>query len=450
MLKKILIANRGEIAVRIIRSCRELNISTVAIYSEGDKDALHAQMADEAICVGGPLSKDSYLNMANILSACILTGCEAIHPGFGFLSENPKFAKMCEECNIKFIGPDYETIELMGDKARARKVMKEANVPVVPGYEGNIDSYEKALEISKEIGYPQMIKAAAGGGGKGIRIVREESEFKHNLEAAKLEAKSCFGDDKIYIEKYIENPRHIEFQILADEYGNVIHLGERECSLQRNNQKVLEEAPSCFLDESKRQEMGMIAVRAAKAVNYKNAGTIEFLVDQNGDFYFMEMNTRIQVEHPITEMVTNVDLVKEQLKIASNIEMDITQDDVKIKGHAIECRINAEDPKNNFRPCPGVISELYVPSGLGVRVDSAIYCGYEIPPYYDSMIGKLITYDEDRDNAIIKMKRALDEFAIGGITTNIDFQYEILEHKDFMSGNYNTSFIEKKLVNSNA
>ena len=450
MLKKILIANRGEMAVRIIRSCRELNISTVAIYSEGDKDALHAQMADEAICVGGPLSKDSYLNMANILSACILTGCEAIHPGFGFLSENPKFAKMCEECNIKFIGPDYETIELMGDKARARKVMKEANVPVVPGYEGNIDSYEKALEISKEIGYPQMIKAAAGGGGKGIRIVREESEFKHNLEAAKLEAKSCFGDDKIYIEKYIENPRHIEFQILADEYGNVIHLGERECSLQRNNQKVLEEAPSCFLDESKRQEMGMIAVRAAKAVNYKNAGTIEFLVDQNGDFYFMEMNTRIQVEHPITEMVTNVDLVKEQLKIASNIEMDITQDDVKIKGHAIECRINAEDPKNNFRPCPGVISELYVPSGLGVRVDSAIYCGYEIPPYYDSMIGKLITYDEDRDNAIIKMKRALDEFAIGGITTNIDFQYEILEHKDFMSGNYNTSFIEKKLVNSNA
>ena len=450
MLKKILIANRGEIAVRIIRSCRELNISTVAIYSEGDKDALHAQMADEAICVGGPLSKDSYLNMANILSACILTGCEAIHPGFGFLSENPKFAKMCEECNIKFIGPDYETIELMGDKARARKVMKEANVPVVPGYEGNIDSYEKALEISKEIGYPQMIKAAAGGGGKGIRIVRDDNEFIKAYNTAKSEAKACFGDDKIYIEKYIENPRHIEFQILADEYGNVIHLGERECSLQRNNQKVLEEAPSCFLDESKRQEMGMIAVRAAKAVNYKNAGTIEFLVDQNGDFYFMEMNTRIQVEHPITEMVTNVDLVKEQLKIASNIEMDITQDDVKIKGHAIECRINAEDPKNNFRPCPGVISELYVPSGLGVRVDSAIYCGYEIPPYYDSMIGKLITYDEDRDNAIIKMKRALDEFAIGGITTNIDFQYEILEHKDFMSGNYNTSFIEKKLVNSNA
>lgn len=450
MLKKILIANRGEIAVRIIRACRELDIRTVAIYSEGDKDALHTQMADEAICVGGPLTKDSYLNVTNILSACVLTGCEGIHPGFGFLSENPKFAKMCEECNIKFIGPDFEVIELMGDKARAREIMKKANVPVVPGYEGEINSYEHALEISNEIGYPLMIKAAAGGGGKGIRIVREPSEFKYNYEAAKLESKACFGEDKLYIEKYIECPRHIEFQILADEYGNVIHLGERECSLQRNNQKVLEEAPSCFLDKSLRNEMGKVAVRAAKAVNYKNAGTIEFLVDKNGHFYFIEMNTRIQVEHPITEMITNIDIVKEQLKIASSMKLDFAQEDVKINGHAIECRINAEDPSNNFRPCPGRINELYVPSGPGVRVDSAIYCGYEIPPYYDSMIGKLITFGDDRENAIIKMKRALDEFAIGGVITNIDFQYEILEHEDFINGDYNTSFIEKKLVNNNA
>lgn len=450
MLKKILIANRGEIAVRIIRACRELNIRTVAIYSDQDKDALHTQMADEAVCVGGPLSKDSYLNMANILSACVLTGCEGIHPGFGFLSENPKFAKMCRECNIKFIGPDYETIELMGDKARAREIMKKAKVPVVPGYDGEILSYDHAMDIAKNIGFPLMIKAAAGGGGKGIRIVRDIKEFKHNFEAAKLESKACFGEDKVYIEKFIENPRHIEFQILADEYGKVVHLGERECSLQRNNQKVLEEAPSVFLNDDLRNKMGEVAVKAAEAVNYKNAGTIEFLVDDNGEFYFMEMNTRIQVEHPITEMVTNIDIVKEQLKIASNMEMEINQEDIKISGHAIECRINAEDPKNNFRPCPGVITELYTPSGLGVRVDSAIYCGYEIPPYYDSMIGKLITFGDDRENAIIKMKRALDEFAIGGVITNIDFQYEILEHEDFINGNYNTSFIENKLVNNNA
>ena len=450
MLKKLLIANRGEIAVRIIRACRELGINTVAIYSEADRYALHTQMADEAICVGGPSSKDSYLNMANILSACVLTQCEGIHPGFGFLSENPKFAKMCKECNIKFIGPGYEIIELMGDKARAREIMKKANVPVVPGYEGEINSYTDALEIANNIGFPVMIKAASGGGGKGIRIVRDPSEFKHNYEAAKLESKSCFGEDKVYIEKYIEKPRHIEFQILADEFGNIVHLGERECSLQRNNQKVLEEAPSSFLDDKLRNEMGKVAIRAAKAVNYKNAGTIEFLVDKNGEFYFMEMNTRIQVEHPITEMITNIDIVKEQLKIASGIKLEFTQEDINISGHAIECRINAEDPKNNFRPCPGVVSELYVPSGLGVRVDSAIFCGYEIPPYYDSMIGKLITYGDNRENAIIKMKRALAEFAIGGVTTNIDFQYEILEHKDFINGDYNTSFIEEKLVNNNA
>lgn len=435
MLKKVLIANRGEIAVRIIRACRELGISTVSIYSEADKEALHAQLADYSVCVGPNPSKDSYLNVANILSACILTGCDAIHPGFGFLSENPKFAKMCEECNIKFIGPDSETISLMGDKSQARKIMKKANVPVVPGYEDKIDSYEEAYKIAKDIGAPIMIKASSGGGGKGIRIVKDLDEFKHNYEAAKSEAMACFGDDRIYIEKYIENPRHIEFQIIADEYGNIIHLGERECSLQKNNQKVLEEAPSTFLNKELREKMGKVAIDAAKAVNYKNVGTIEFLVDKDQKFYFMEMNTRIQVEHPITEMITDVDIVKEQLKIASGIKLSLHQEDIKMQGHAIECRINAKDA--------GTISELNMPSGLGVRVDSAIYCGYTIPPFYDSMIAKLITYGKDREEAIIKMKRSLGEFAIGGVNTNIDFQYEILEHQDFIDGNYDTSFLNK-------
>ncbi|WP_286312330.1 acetyl-CoA carboxylase biotin carboxylase subunit [Romboutsia ilealis] len=434
MLKKVLIANRGEIAVRIIRACRELGISTVSIYSEADKEALHAQLADYSVCVGPNPSKDSYLNVANILSACILTGCDAIHPGFGFLSENPKFAKMCEECNIKFIGPDSETISLMGDKSQARKIMKKANVPVVPGYEDKIDSYEEAYKIAKDIGAPIMIKASSGG-GKGIRIVKDLDEFKHNYEAAKSESMACFGDDRIYIEKYIENPRHIEIQIIADEYGNIIHLGERECSLQKNNQKVLEEAPSTFLNKELREKMGKVAIDAAKAVNYKNVGTIEFLVDKDQKFYFMEMNTRIQVEHPITEMITDVDIVKEQLKIASGIKLSLHQEDIKMQGHAIECRINAKDA--------GTISELNMPSGLGVRVDSAIYCGYTIPPFYDSMIAKLITYGKDREEAIIKMKRSLGEFAIGGVNTNIDFQYEILEHQDFIDGNYDTSFLNK-------
>ena len=437
MLKKVLIANRGEIAVRIIRACRELGISTVSIYSEADKEALHTQLADYSVCVGPNPSKDSYLNVANILSACILTGCDAIHPGFGFLSENPKFAKMCEECNIKFIGPNSDTISLMGDKSQARKIMKKANIPVVPGYEGKIDSYEEAYKIAKDIGTPIMIKASSGGGGKGIRVVKDLDEFKHNYEAAKSEAMACFGDDRIYIEKYIENPRHIEFQIIADEYGNIIHLGERECSLQKNNQKVLEEAPSTFLNKELREKMGKVAIDAAKAVNYKNVGTIEFLVDKNQNFYFMEMNTRIQVEHPITEMITDVDIVKEQLKIASGIKLSLRQEDIKIQGHAIECRINAKDA--------GTISELNMPSGLGVRVDSAIYCGYTIPPFYDSMIAKLITYGKDREEAIIKMKRSLGEFAIGGVNTNIDFQYEILEHQDFIDGNYDTSFLNKDI-----
>lgn len=450
MLKKVLIANRGEIAVRIIRACRELGILTVAVYSEADKEALHTQLADEAVCIGPAAASESYLNITNILSACVLTGADGIHPGFGFLSENPRFAKMCTECNIKFIGPDYKSIELMGNKAKAREVMKAAGVPVVPGYEGVIENAEHAESIASEVGYPVMIKASAGGGGKGIRIVREKSEFKLAYDTARAESKACFGDDTIYIERFVEKPRHIEFQILADDYGNVIHLCERECSMQRNNQKVLEEAPSTFLTKELRVEMGEVAKRAAKAVNYKNAGTIEFLVDKNCGYYFMEMNTRIQVEHPITEMITGVDLVKEQLKIASKMTLDITQEDIKISGHAIECRINAEDTNNNFRPCPGVIEELCMPGGMGVRIDSAIYCGYRIPHNYDSMIGKLITYDKTREEAIIKMKRALGEFGIGGVITNIDFQYWLIQQEDFLKGEYDTSFLAEKMVNKDA
>lgn len=450
MFKKILIANRGEIAVRIIRACRELGISTVAVYSEVDKEALHAQLADEAICIGPYPAKDSYLNITNILSACVLTGADAIHPGFGFLSENSKFAKMCKECNIKFIGPDYTSIELMGNKAKARELMKSADVPVVPGFEGIIKDEEHALNIAKNIGYPVMIKAAAGGGGKGIRIAFNNEEFKKGYNTAKAESLACFGDDTLYIEKFIEKPRHIEFQILADEYGNVVHLGERECSLQRKNQKVLEEAPSSVLTEKLRTEMGEVAKRAAKACNYKNAGTIEFLVDKNNNYYFMEMNTRIQVEHPVTEMVTGIDLLKEQIKIASGEKLSFKQEDIKIKGHAIECRINAEDPENDFRPCPGLIDELYIPGGLGIRLDSAIYCGYKIPHCYDSMLAKLIAYGKTREDAIIRMKRALSEFGIGGVKTNIEFQYSLLEMEEVIKGEYDTGFLGNKMVKKDA
>ncbi|MGM9978076.1 MAG: acetyl-CoA carboxylase biotin carboxylase subunit [Clostridium sp.] len=449
MLKKVLIANRGEIAVRIIRACRELGIETVAVYSEADKDALHTQLADEAVCIGPAASKDSYLNITNILSACVLTGADAIHPGFGFLSENAKFAKMCKECNIKFIGPDYTAIELMGNKAKAREIMKKAGVPVVPGFEGTIKNEEHALSIAKEIGYPVMIKAAAGGGGKGIRIAFNDEEFKNGYNTAKAEAKACFGDDTLYIEKYVQKPKHIEFQILADSFGNVVHLEERECSLQRKNQKVLEEAPSTFLTEEIREKMGEIAKKAALAVNYENAGTIEFLVDKDYNYYFMEMNTRIQVEHPITEMITGVDLVKEQLKIASGMPLSLTQDDIKIKGHAIECRINAEDPEKDFRPCPGTIKELYLPGGRGVRLDSAIYCGYTIPPYYDSMLAKLIAFGDSREEAIAIMKRALGEFGIVGVTTNVDFQYSLLEMDKVIEGDYDTSFLSEVMVKKN-
>ncbi|WP_297521278.1 acetyl-CoA carboxylase biotin carboxylase subunit [uncultured Clostridium sp.] len=446
MLNKILIANRGEIAVRIIRACKELGVETVAVYSDIDKDALHVKLADEAVCIGPYISAESYLNIQNILSACVLTGAEAIHPGFGFLSENSKFAKMCEECNIKFIGPSWNAIELMGNKARAREVMKAANVPVVPGFEGRIETEIQGLEIAKEIGFPVMIKAAAGGGGKGIRVVRCAEEFIDNYNSARLEAKANFSDDTMYIEKFIENPKHIEIQLLADSFGNTLHFFERDCSVQRRNQKVIEEAPSTILTEQLRVEMGETAVNAAKAVGYENAGTIEFLVDSNKDFYFMEMNTRIQVEHPITEMITGIDLLKEQIKIASGYELNISQDDLKINGHSIECRINAEDPEKNFRPSPGLIKNVILPGGFGVRVDSGIYPGYKIPHCYDSMIAKLIVHASTRDEAIQKMKRALSEFVVDGIKTNIDYHLKILNNDKFISGKYDTSFLANELV----
>ena len=444
MIRKVLIANRGEIAVRIIRACRELGIKTVAIFSEIDKDAMHTELADEAICVGTSKSKDSYLNESNILSAAVVTGCNAIHPGFGFLSEKASFASMCEECNIKFIGPSSETISIMGNKSMAREIMKKANVPAIPGSDGLINNIEEAKIEAKKIGYPIMIKASSGGGGKGIRIVPNESELENAYFTAKTEAKNNFGDDSVYMEKFIENPRHIEFQILADSFGNVIHLGERDCTIQRRNQKVLEEAPSIILSNKLREKMGIAAVNAAKAVNYINAGTIEFLLDKHGDFYFMEMNTRIQVEHPVTEMITNVDIVKEQLNTANGKELSLSQDDIVIEGHAIECRINAENPNKGFAPCPGKINFLNIPGGNGIRVDTAVYNGYSIPPTYDSMIAKLIAHGKTREEAIRKMLRALDEFVIDGVDNNIDFQISILNNELFRLGNYDTSFISNE------
>ena len=447
MFKKILIANRGEIAVRIIRACHELGIQTVAVYSEVDKTALHTQMADEAICIGPAKSKDSYLNMQNILSATVLTGAEAIHPGFGFLSENSKFAQMCEECNIKFIGPDSQNIDNMGNKLKAREIMIKAGVPVVPGSDGEIASEADAISSAKKIGYPVMIKASAGGGGRGIRVVTKEEDLIQAFNTAKTESKTAFGDDTMYMEKFIEEPRHIEFQILADEHGNVIHLGERDCSIQRRNQKVIEEAPGSAMTEELRKQMGEVAVRAARSINYKNAGTIEFLLDKYGKYYFMEMNTRIQVEHPITEMITGVDLVKAQINIASGQVLPYKQEDIKIGGHAIECRINAENPQKNFMPCPGEIKSLHLPGGNGVRIDSAAYQGYKIPPTYDSMIGKLIVHGKDRQEALCKMRSALGEFIIEGVDTNIDFQFKIVNNKNFISGNFDTSFISKEFKN---
>ncbi|MBX4272095.1 acetyl-CoA carboxylase biotin carboxylase subunit [Clostridium estertheticum] len=447
MFKKILIANRGEIAVRIIRACNEMGIQTVAVYSEVDKEALHTQMADEAICIGPAKSKDSYLNMQNILSATVLTGAEAIHPGYGFLSENSKFAQMCEECNIKYIGPNSQNIDNMGNKLKAREIMIKAGVPVVPGSDGEITSETDALESAEKIGYPVMIKASAGGGGRGIRVVSKVEDLITAFNTAKTEAETNFGDGTMYMEKFIEEPRHIEFQILADEHGNVIHLNERDCSIQRRNQKVIEEAPGAGMTDELRKQMGEVAIKAAKSINYKNAGTIEFLLDKYGKYYFMEMNTRIQVEHPITEMITGIDLVKAQIIIAAGQVLPYKQDDIKIIGHAIECRINAENPNKNFMPCPGVIKSLHIPGGYGIRVDSAAYQGYKIPPTYDSMIGKLIVHGKDRDEAICKMRRALGEFIIEGVDTNIDFQFKIVNNKDFIKGKFDTGFIGKEFKN---
>lgn len=444
MLNKVLIANRGEIAVRIIRACREMNIKTVAIYSDIDKDSLHTKLADEAICVGSAAPSKSYLNVKNILEAANVTGADGIHPGFGFLSENAKFAKMCTESNIKFIGPSAEVINLMGNKTNAKQLMKDAGVPTVPGSDGKLNSLEEAKKIAKKVGYPVMLKASSGGGGKGIRLCNNEEELINYYDIVKQEAKVSFNDDELYLEKCIVNPRHVEIQILADEYGNCIHLGERDCSLQRNNQKVLEESPSTVLDNTLRKKMGEAAIKAVKAAKYANAGTIEFLVDKDKNFYFMEMNTRIQVEHPVTEWVTGVDIVKEQLKIASGEKLSFKQEDITFSGHSIECRINAENPYKNFRPSPGEIKELNLPGGNGVRIDTAVYTGYKIPPVYDSMIAKLIVHGKDREEAISKMKRALDECVIDGIDTNIDFLYKILENNNFRSGNFDTSFIKKE------
>ncbi|NLK74510.1 MAG: acetyl-CoA carboxylase biotin carboxylase subunit [Clostridiales bacterium] len=442
MFNKILIANRGEIAVRIIRACREMGIETVAVYSEADREALHVMLADEAVCIGPARSKDSYLNMQNIISATVLTGATAIHPGFGFLAENSSFARMCEDCKITFIGPKADTIDLLGNKSKARETMIKAAVPVIPGSEGEIKSIDDALSIANQIGYPVMIKASSGGGGKGMRAVYNAKELEKAFISAQAEAKAAFGDDKLYMEKLIINPKHIEFQILADQYGNIVHLGERDCSLQRRNQKVMEEAPSPVMSPKLREIMGDTAVRAAKAAGYVNAGTIEFLLDKDGNYYFMEMNTRIQVEHPITEMVTGIDLIKEQIKIAAGEKLSFSQGDIQIKGHSIECRINAENPDKGFMPCPGPIDNLIFPGGNGIRIDSAIYPGYVVPSCYDSMLAKLITYGRDREEALQKMKQALSEFLIEGIYTNIEFQYDLLEREEVISGKYHTGLIE--------
>lgn len=447
MIKKVLIANRGEIAVRIIRACKELNIATVAVYSQADKDALHVQLADEAYCIGPNAPKDSYLSYTNMISVATLTGCDAIHPGYGFLSENADFAEMCEECNIKFIGPTSEAISKMGIKDVAKQTMRDADVPVVPGSNGIIDTVEGGVKVAKDIGYPVLIKATAGGGGKGIRVAKNEEELRHGIAITQQEADTSFGNSGVYIEKYIENFRHVEIQVLADEHGQVIHLGERDCTIQRRLQKLLEESPSPALNEAKRREMGAAAVRAARAVSYRGAGTIEFIYEPDGSFYFMEMNTRIQVEHGVTEEVTGVDLVKEQIRIAAGEPLSISQEDVQLTGHAIECRINAEDPEKNFMPSCGRVETYLAPGGPGVRIDSAVYQGYFIPPYYDSMVSKVIAYGKTREDAIATMKRALDEYVIEGIKTTIPFHTRLLKHPVFQSGQFNTKFLQKYPLN---
>ena len=448
MFEKILIANRGEIAVRIIRAARELGIATVAVYSEADKEALHTMLADEAVCIGPARSTDSYLNMQAVISAAVVTGAQAIHPGFGFLSENSKFATLCEEVGIKFIGPSGTVMDTMGDKINARAEMIKAQVPVIPGSDGEVLTIQEALEIAEKIGYPVMLKASAGGGGKGIRKVEKAEDLVPAFESASSEAKAAFGNGAMYMERVVYPARHIEVQILADQHGHVIHLGERDCSLQRNNQKVLEEAPSIAIGQTMRDRIGQAAVRAAQSVGYENAGTIEFLLDEaKGEFYFMEMNTRVQVEHPVTEFVTGVDIVKEQIKIAAGQELSVRQEDVQITGHAIECRINAENPAFNFAPSPGKISNLYLPSGgVGLRVDSAVYPGYTIPPYYDSMIAKIIVHGENRFEALMKMQRALYELEIEGVVTNTDFQLDLISDKRVVAGDYDTAYLMEEFL----
>ena len=448
MFRKILIANRGEIAVRIIRAARELGIETVAVYSTADKEALHTLLADEAVCIGPAKSTESYLNMNAVLSAAVLTGSEAIHPGFGFLSENSKFATMCEEVGIKFIGPSGSVMDMMGDKINARAQMIKAGVPVIPGSDGEVHTAEEALEVADRIGYPVMLKASAGGGGKGIRKVERAEDLVPAFESASTEAKAAFGNGAMYIERVIYPARHIEVQILADQFGHVVHLGERDCSLQRNNQKVLEESPSVAIGKTIRDQIGSAAVRAAESVGYENAGTIEFLYDEGkGEFYFMEMNTRVQVEHPVTEFVTGIDIVKEQIKIAAGQELSVRQEDIQISGHAIECRINAENPAFNFAPSPGKITNLYLPSGgVGLRVDSAVYPGYTIPPYYDSMIAKIIVHGENRFDALMTMQRALYELEIDGVMTNSDFQLDLISDSNVIAGDYDTAFLMEKFL----
>ena len=443
MIKKVLIANRGEIAVRIIRACREMGIETVAVYSEADREALHTQLADEAICIGPAPSSQSYLSMENIISATIVSGADAIHPGFGFLSENSRFAELCEQCNITFIGPPSRVIASLGNKQAAKNTMAAAGVPVIPGSKKAVYSVEEGMAEADEIGYPVIIKAALGGGGKGMRTADCAAEFAESFHTAQKEAQMAFGDNTMYIEHFVRNPRHIEFQILADKKGNVVHLGERDCSVQRNHQKMIEESPCEAISDKLRKKMGEAAVKAAKACGYVNAGTIEFLLERDGSFYFMEMNTRIQVEHPVTEWVTGVDLVKEQIRIASGLPLSFKQKDIHITGHAIECRINAENPSKGFRPSPGTITDMYFPGGKGIRIDSAVYSGYTVQPYYDSMIAKLIVWAKNREEAIRKMQTALGEIIIEGIDTNVDYQYEILKHPDFLKGNTDVGFIER-------
>lgn len=445
MIKKILIANRGEIAVRIIRTCKEMGIKTVAVYSVADKDALHVQIADEAVCIGPAKSVDSYLNMSNIIEAACQSGCDAIHPGFGFLSENPAFARLVEGCGLVFIGPNPETIEKLGNKSKAREIMIEAGVPVVPGSKEVVPSVTEGIKLAKEITYPVIIKASNGGGGRGMRIVRKEEDFEENFNSASAEAKACFGDGDVYLEKYIESPKHIEIQLIGDKYGNVIHLFERDCSFQRRNQKLIEEAPCHILKEEIRKSMIQDAIKACKYVGYDNVGTIEFLLDKSGKYYFMEMNTRIQVEHPVTEMISGVDIVKQQIKIASGQKLSLRQEDIKQNGYAIECRINAEDVERDFTPSGGKIKFLHLPGGRGIRIDSAVYTGYEIPPFYDSMILKLIAFAPTRLECIKKMRVALEELIIDGVKTNIEFHYLVLHNKRFIEGNYDTGFFDEFL-----